>query len=154
MRVLKEASVSAEGKSHKSVSIIGTRGYPSYYGGFETAVRKLAPFLADAGWNVSVYGRSGSTVPSDPERDSRVESLLTRGVNSKSLSTLSFGLSACWHAFRRKPDAVLVMNVANGFFLPLFRLRRIPTLVNVDGIEWDRAKWGKWQSSSSRWARA
>jgi glycosyltransferase involved in cell wall biosynthesis len=35
------------------------------------------------------------------------------------------------------------MNVANGFWLPILKVARIPTLVNVDGIEWERAKWGK-----------
>src|SRR4051812_7453306 len=39
------------------VAIIGTRGYPSFYGGFETAVRRLAPFLCDRGWDVTVYSR-------------------------------------------------------------------------------------------------
>jgi glycosyltransferase involved in cell wall biosynthesis len=35
------------------------------------------------------------------------------------------------------------MNVANGYWLPLLKARGIPTVVNVDGIEWERAKWGK-----------
>jgi glycosyltransferase involved in cell wall biosynthesis len=127
----------------KTVAIIGTRGYPSYYGGFETAVRKLAPYLADEGWDVTVYGRDGSTRDDDPELDPRIHRVVTRGVESRSLSTLSYGLSACLDAVRRKPDVALVMNVANGFWLPLLRLRGIPTLVNVDGIEWERAKWGR-----------
>lgn len=126
-----------------SVAIIGTRGYPSYYGGFETAVRKLAPYLVEHGWNVSVYGRPGATIPSDAGRDPRVRSIITRGVESKSLSTLSYGLTASVHAARKRPDVALVMNVANGYFLPLLRARGVPTLVNVDGIEWDREKWGK-----------
>lgn len=42
-----------------------------------------------------------------------------------------------------KPDVAIIMNVANGFWLPLLRLRGIPTVVNVDGIEWERAKWGR-----------
>ena len=126
----------------KSVAIIGVRGYPSYYGGFETAVRKLAPYLVDAGWNVTVYGRAGATKDDDPERDYRVRTVRTRGVESKSLSTLSYGFTASWHAMRDKPDVALVMNVANGFFLPLLKARGIRTVVNVDGIEWDRAKWG------------
>src|SRR5690606_34145591 len=50
--------------------------------------------------------------------------------------------SAALHARRDPPDVALVMNVANGFWLPLLRRAGIPTLVNVDGIEWDRAKWG------------
>jgi glycosyltransferase involved in cell wall biosynthesis len=41
----------------------------------------------------------------------------------------------------RLPDVALVMNVANGFFLPLLKARGIPTLVNVDGLEWERDKW-------------
>ncbi|MDO9395926.1 MAG: glycosyltransferase [Herbiconiux sp.] len=124
----------------RSVAIIGTRGYPSYYGGFETAVRKLAPYLADEGWDVTVYGRKGSTV--DAEADPRVATRVTWGVESKSVSTLSYGLSATLDSARRKPDVALVMNVANGFWLPILRARGIPSLVNVDGIEWDRDKWG------------
>jgi glycosyltransferase involved in cell wall biosynthesis len=125
------------------VSIIGTRGYPSYYGGFETAVRKLAPYLADRGWDVTVYGREGSTRENDPERDPRIHTVTTGGMETKSLSTLSYGLTSMWHASRRKPDVALVMNVANGFFLPFLRWRKVPTLFNVDGIEWHRAKWGR-----------
>ncbi len=127
----------------KSVAIIGTRGYPSYYGGFETAVRHLAPYLASAGWAVTVYGRPGTTTPDDKSRDLRVANRVTRGVESKSLSTLSYGFTASMDMIlRRKPSAALVMNVANGFYLPLLQARGIPTLVNVDGIEWDRQKWG------------
>lgn len=124
-----------------SVAIIGTRGYPSYYGGFETAVRRLSPYLADQGWDVSVYGRPGSTDPEDPERDHRVVSRMTRGIDSRALSTLSYGLTSTLDAARRRPDVALIMNVANGFWLPLLRARGIPTLVNVDGLEWEREKW-------------
>lgn len=127
----------------KSVAIIGTRGYPSYYGGFETAVRKLAPFLADSGWDVNVYGRAGATNEKDPTRDHRVRTTETFGLESKSLSTLTFGFSSVVHALFKKPDIALVMNVANGFWLPLLKMRGIPSVVNVDGIEWERAKWGR-----------
>ncbi|WP_068479607.1 glycosyltransferase [Pseudoclavibacter helvolus] len=125
-----------------SVAIIGTRGYPSYYGGFETAVRRLAPFLAERGWDVLVYGRDGATVADDPRFDPRVRTKTTSGLESKSLSTLTYGLSATLDSVRERPDVALVMNVANGFWLPILHSRGIPTLVNVDGIEWDRDKWG------------
>lgn len=125
----------------KSVAIIGTRGYPSYYGGFETAVRKIAPYLADHHWNVTVYGRRGAMRTSDPEKDTRVRTVTTLGLEYKSLSTLSYGFTAVLHSLLKKPDVALVMNVANGFWLPLLRLRGIPSVVNVDGIEWERAKW-------------
>ncbi|KAF0963803.1 glycosyltransferase [Rhodococcus sp. T7] len=127
----------------KSVAIIGTRGYPSYYGGFETLLRQLAPYLTDRGWDVTVYGRDGSTRIDDPEHDRRIHSVVTKGVESKSLSTLTYGFSSSVHASRSRPDVALVMNVANGYWLPLLKARGIPTVVNVDGIEWERAKWGR-----------
>ncbi|MGE2715277.1 glycosyltransferase [Mycolicibacterium litorale] len=121
--------------------MIGTRGYPSYYGGFETAIRKLAPFLVNAGWDVTIYCRNGSTRLDDPEADARVQTRTTMGLETKSLSTLSYGLTSSVDASIRRPDVALVMNVANGFYLPLLRSRKVPSLVNVDGIEWERAKW-------------
>jgi glycosyltransferase involved in cell wall biosynthesis len=132
----------SDGK-RKSVAIIGTRGYPSYYGGFETLVRRLAPYLADQGWDVTVYGRPGSGGAEDPDCDPRIRRVMTRGVESKSLSTLSYGLTSAWDAAHTKPSVALVMNVANGFWLPILKQRGIPTVVNVDGIEWERAKWGR-----------
>ncbi|MBY6368662.1 glycosyltransferase [Rhodococcus corynebacterioides] len=126
----------------RRVAILGTRGYPSYYGGFETLVRTLAPYLADTGWDVSVYSRPGAIELQDPARDHRIESITTRGLDSQSLSTLSFGATSALSAIRRRPDVALVMNVANGFWLPFLRAARIPTVVNVDGIEWEREKWG------------
>ncbi|MGX7724525.1 DUF1972 domain-containing protein [Rhodococcus sp. 5G237] len=127
----------------KSVAIIGTRGYPSYYGGFETLIRQLAPYLSDQGWDVTVYGRDGATKADDPEVDPTVKTVVTKGIESKSLSTLSYGLSSSVHATIKRPDVALVMNVANGYWLPILKARGIPTVVNVDGIEWERAKWGK-----------
>jgi glycosyltransferase involved in cell wall biosynthesis len=126
-----------------SVAVIGTRGYPSYYGGFETAIRKIAPYLADAGWDVTVYGRRGATRLDDQDADTRVATRVTRGLETRSLSTLSYGFTSALDAAARRPDVALVMNVANGYFLPLLRARGIPTLVNVDGIEWERAKWSR-----------
>ncbi|WP_104192608.1 DUF1972 domain-containing protein [Cryobacterium sp. Y82] len=126
-----------------SVCILGTRGYPSYYGGFETAVRKIAPFLAATGWDVTVYGRPGGTREFDPDLDVRVHRRLTRGIESKSLSTLTHGFSAAVSTAKTRPDVALVMNVANGFWIPLLKARGIPSVVNVDGIEWEREKWGR-----------
>ncbi|WP_216093110.1 glycosyltransferase [Curtobacterium sp. UCD-KPL2560] len=132
------------------MAIIGTRGYPSFYGGFETAVRHLAPYLAARGWEVTVYGRPGSTTEDPDFNHQGISTITTRGINSRSLSTLSFGATASLDAFRRNPDVALVMNVANGFFLPILRTRGIPSAVNVDGIEWIRAKWGRLAKSIFR----
>lgn len=125
----------------RSVAIIGTRGYPSYYGGFETLIRSLAPFLADAGWNVTVFSRAADATRAGTP-DPRITVVETPGMDTKSSSTLSHGYLAARHTVRAKPDVALIFNVANGFFLPMLRRADIPTLINVDGIEWEREKWG------------
>ena len=124
-----------------SVAVIGTRGYPSYYGGYETTARKLAPYFVSLGWDVTVYSRRGATRPDDTNLDARVTARFTTGLETQKLSTLSHGFTAAIDAAARRPDVALVCNVANGYFLPLLKARGIPTLVNVDGIEWERAKW-------------
>ena len=129
-------------KAPLKVAIIGSRGYPSFYGGFETAIRHVAPFLADRGWAVTVYGRKGFTSVRTESYDRRINSVIVPCIESKSLSTLTSGFSSALHCFFKKPDVALVLNVANGFWLPLLKLRGIKTVVNVDGLEWQREKWG------------
>jgi glycosyltransferase involved in cell wall biosynthesis len=62
-------------------------------------------------------------------------------VDRKSLSTLSYGFFAALHVAIFGSDVAIVMNVANGFWLPILKFRGVKTLVNVDGIEWERDKW-------------
>jgi glycosyltransferase involved in cell wall biosynthesis len=121
-------------------AIIGSRGYPSTYGGYETLVRSLAPHLVGAGHAVTVYCRgpySGRWRWASED----VDCVWTPGLDSKSLSTLTFGMSATLDAGFRRFDSALVLNIANGFWLPILRVARIPSAVNTDGLEWERGKW-------------
>lgn len=123
-------------------AILGSRGYPSSYGGYETLVRYLAPYMVEAGHEVTVYCRSreggGRTWTADG-----VRCVATPGRDSKSLSTLSFGATSAIDASFRRFDSILVLNIANGFWCPLLRAARIPVAVNTDGIEWERGKWSR-----------
>lgn len=145
MRTKEQGKNSADESSARSrtVAIIGTRGYPSYYGGFETAVRYLAPYLCDKGWVVEVYSRRRAIKPDDPEIDPRVRVRCTRGIDTRQLSTLTYGFTSMLSAGWRRPEVALIMNVANCIWLPLLKACRVPTVVNVDGIEWERKKWGR-----------
>lgn len=123
-------------------AIVGSRGFPSSYGGFETLVRRLAPYLASRGHEVLVYGRQASE-PTLEQVPPGVTVKVTHGLNLKSASTLTHGFTAVRDVRHQHVDAALILNVANGFFLPRFKRMKIPTCVNVDGIEWERGKWGK-----------
>ena len=122
------------------IAILGSRGYPSTYGGFETFVRRIGPWLVARGHAVVVYGRGGRT---KVEREiDGLHVVETRGLQGKTSSTVTHGLTGALHCLRHRPDVVLVLNVANGPAILLLKLRRIPVVVNVDGIEWERDKWG------------
>jgi glycosyltransferase involved in cell wall biosynthesis len=123
------------------VAILGSRGYPSTYGGFETLVRRLAPYLRDEGIDTTVYCRDSGYRRFEAVVDG-IRCLHTPGIELKSLSTLSHGLTATADAIFRRFDAILAVNVANGLYVPIIRAARVPVAVNVDGIEWERAKWG------------
>lgn len=122
------------------LAIIGSRGFPSTYGGYETLVRYLARHLVGQGHDVTVYCRTR-----DEGRHAwiteGVRCIYTPGLDSKSASTLTFGLTSIVDATFRRYDAALVLNIANGFWLPALRAARVPFAVNTDGIEWEREKW-------------
>ena len=125
------------------VAILGTRGYPSYYGGFETLLRNLVPYLAHEGWRVDVYNRRDTARLAPHELPPFVRQIATPCLETKALSTLTHGGTSAAHAAVSRPDVALIMNVANGYWLPVLRAAGVPTVVNVDGIEWERAKWGR-----------
>jgi glycosyltransferase involved in cell wall biosynthesis len=143
------------------VAIIGSRGYPSSYSGFETLVRRLAPFLAENGCDVSVYCRDPALgLRCRQDTFGNVRRIFTPGWDSKTGSTLTYGLTSCMHASRSRYDVALVLNVANGLFLPMLRRNGVVCAVNVDGLEWKRAKWNRLgkevfilgAKASARWA--
>lgn len=123
------------------IALLGTRGYPSTYGGFETFLLELVPYLVGKRHRVEVYTRR--SVPRLREQPPSLRIIWTPTIETKSSSTLSHGLTSAVHAAASRPDVALVCNVANGFFLPLLRAAGVPTVVNVDGMEWEREKWGK-----------
>lgn len=123
------------------IAILGSRGFPSTYGGYETLVRHLAPRWASEGHEVTVYCRFRDGLRRSWINEG-VRCRWTPGIDTTSLSTLSFGATGHIDAAMRGYDAALVLNVANGFFLPLLKVRGIPSALNTDGLEWERGKWG------------
>ncbi len=121
--------------------MIGTRGVPARYGGFETAVEEIGARLAAEGHAVTVYCRSDGEHHEPVHRGMRRVEL--PALRRRSLETLSHTLVSVLHllARRRAPDVVLVFNAANAVLLPLLRLRRVPVATHVDGLEWKRDKW-------------
>ena len=136
---------SMDAKPSLRIALLGSRGIPARYGGYETLMEEISVRLAEMGHEVTVYCRSHYTRRDEKEhRGVRLVVLPT--VRTKHLDTpvhtLLSCLHACLHTWRRRYDAALLVNSANALFLPLLGLGRVPSALHVDGIEKRRAKWG------------
>ncbi len=130
--------------------MIGTRGVPARYGGFETAVEEIGQRLVAAGHQVIVYCRN----PGQRQRSYLGMQLINLpAVRTRALETISHsGLSTAHAIIRSRPDVAFVFNAANAPYLPFLRAAGVPTAVHVDGLEWKRAKWAGNGSRYYRWA--
>lgn len=123
------------------VGLLGTRGVPARYGGFETAVEEIGSRLATYGHRVVVYCRN----PGQQLRAYRgMELVNLPAIRSKSLETLTHTAVSTIHSvLLSRPDVVVMFNPANGPFVPILRAAGIRTAVHVDGLDAQRAKWGR-----------
>jgi glycosyltransferase involved in cell wall biosynthesis len=124
-----------------SIAMVGTRGVPARYGGFETAVEEVGRRLADAGHRVVVYCRTAKDADR-PDRYLGMDLVHLPAARKRSLETLSHTALSVAHLVRHRTDAAFVFNAANAPLLPLIRAARMPVATHVDGLEWRRAKWG------------
>ena len=125
------------------IALVGTRGVPARYGGFETCVDEVGRRLAKDGHTVIVYCRTpdGQESGRQPAFYEGMQLVHLPALKKKSLETLSHtGLSVA-HLMRHPVDAAVLFNAANSPYLPLLRARGIPVATHVDGLEWRRAKW-------------
>jgi glycosyltransferase involved in cell wall biosynthesis len=125
----------------KTLRILGIRGIPAAHGGFETFAEHLAIYLVKRGWEVTVYcqeDRSGPVVQDvwKGVRRVRMPTAIT-GV----AGTIVFDWKSTLHTLREK-GLVLTLGYNTAIFCALYRLMGISNVINMDGIEWKRQKWG------------
>ncbi len=133
-----------------NVAILGTRGIPASYSGFETAVEQITSRLTARGHRVSVYCRPHVVDPNIREwKGAQLVHLPT--VRNKYLDTFVHTLLSSVHAARRtKPDVALFFIAGNSPLCLITRLAGIPTVINVDGLDSDRRKWNRFAKSYLR----
>ena len=134
------------------IVLLGTRGVPAAYGGFETLVENIGQRLAARGHEVTVYCRPhmvGGRFAT--YRGMRLVFLPT--IASKHLDTIVHTLVSTLHmAVRKRPDVAFYFIAGNSPFAALSRLLGIQSIINVDGLDSQRAKWNRYASTYLRWA--
>jgi glycosyltransferase involved in cell wall biosynthesis len=126
------------------IALLGTRGIPGRYGGFETFAEELSTHLAARGHRVTVYCRD----PHETPAYRGVDLVWLPTIRHKYFDTLAHTFISTLHlVFRCGPypiDVALYCNAANALFTILPRITGIPVALNVDGIERKRKKWNRY----------
>ena len=122
------------------IAIIGSRGYPYVYSGYETLVKELSERLVESGYDVTVYCHT-KLFNKKPKKVNGINLVYTPSVNSKVFSQLFNSFFSFIHVCFSKNDIVFVVNSANGPFGLLTKIFRKKSCINVDGLEWLRPKW-------------
>jgi glycosyltransferase involved in cell wall biosynthesis len=135
--------------------MMGTRGVPAHYGGFETAVEEIGAGLASLGHEVVVYCRGQQDVGRTYKGMQRI---VLPALRRRSLETLSHTGACVAHALRHRPDVALVFNAANAPWVATLRAAGIPTALHIDGHDSRRAKWSgvgrRYYTWATRWGSA
>lgn len=122
------------------IALLGTRGIPANYGGFETCAEELSTRLAGLGHDVSVYCRTPHIdYPADTYNGVRLIKLPT--IRTKYTDTIVHSMLSSLHAVVRRYDVVFVFGVGNSPACAVLRAGRLPVMLNVDGLDWQREKW-------------
>lgn len=137
------------------IAMLGTRGVPARYSGFETCVEELGARLVERGHAVTVYCRTPHVDhPGSTYRGMRLVKLPT--IRSKHLDTITHSLLSAVHALGQGYDIALFFNVGNSPVTFIPRLGGQKVVLNVDGLDWKRRKWGRFARwyirSCERWA--
>jgi glycosyltransferase involved in cell wall biosynthesis len=132
------------------VALLGTRGVPAQYGGFETAVEEIGTRLAERGYEVTVYCRNPGQTLTEYQGMRLVN---VPAVKHRMTETLSHTALSTAHAIiKDKPEVVLMMNAGNAPLLKPLSLAGIPAAIHLDGLESRREKWRGMGARYYRWA--
>src|SRR5262245_2760475 len=113
------------------IAILGSRGIPPAYGGFETFAWELSAELARRGPHVTVHADPGRTAETRPPAPG-VRRRFVPGLSGKHLETITHSAVGALDCVRHRYDVVLLLNAANAFVAFLPRLRGTPVALNVD----------------------
>lgn len=121
--------------------MLGTHGVPAAYGGFETAAEQVGLYLHQQGWRVVVYCQLDGDGPISYDTWNGLERVNIPVSTPGWRGTSLFDLKSVRHSSQFE-DVCLVFGYNTGIFNLWQRFKRIPLVINMDGIEWSRSRWG------------
>lgn len=134
------------------IAITGTRGIPNHYGGFEQFAEELSVRLVRKGHEVLVYNPEDN--PYKKKTFEKVNIVVKKALfkSIPQLSTLLYDYVCLRDAVKNKPDAILNCGYSSSLFYRILRNpQKIPIITHMDGMEWQRQKWGRLAKAFLKW---
>jgi len=127
----------------KKIAIIGTAGAPARYGGFETLVHHLVQQWKGK-YDTTIYCSKHYYEPHERPKKWEGANLVYLPFNANGAQSIIYDIFSMLHSIFYA-DVLLVLGVSGGVAIPFIKLfTNKKIIVNIDGLEWRRAKWGKW----------
>jgi glycosyltransferase involved in cell wall biosynthesis len=127
------------------IAILGSRGMPARYGGFETLAEEISTRLVKRGHEVTVYCCRPYS-ETDERMFNGVRRIVLPTIRSKILDKPFYAMLSLLHVVFQKVDVVLMLGLSVSFFCFIPRVFGKRVLINTDGLEWQRKKWGNFIS--------
>jgi glycosyltransferase involved in cell wall biosynthesis len=124
----------------KAVRILGTRGVPARHSGFESFGERLALDLLARGWEVTVYCQEPANQPFVEDTWRGVRRVRIPAPGSPSVASVFFDFKSTLHAARQR-ELALVLGYNTALFSAWYRIKGVPSLMNMDGMDRLRPKW-------------
>lgn len=120
--------------------ILGIRGIPAAHGGFETFTERLAPWLRDHDWDVTVYCQGSETGRREEDYWEGIRRIHIPVTRDGSVGTIEFDCKAAADALGQR-GLILTLGYNTGFLNTWLKLRGRSSYINMDGLEWKRVKY-------------
>src|SRR6266700_45202 len=123
------------------IAIIGSRGIPQCWSGFETFAEELSVRLVELGHDVTVYCRKGYSGEQPGHEFKGVKLVYTPYLTRRSAERISHDFTSILHSLSKPFDVYYVLATTTGWMWAPFRLSKRIVVMNTDGVEWKRRKW-------------
>ncbi|WP_240726794.1 DUF1972 domain-containing protein [Escherichia sp. E4742] len=129
-----------EANKMKTVAVVGTVGVPACYGGFESLVQNLIDYQSD---DIQYQIFCSSKKYEKKLKNYKKAKLIYLPINANGAASIIYDIMCLIICLLKKPDVTLILGVSGCLFLPIYKLfSKSKIIVNIDGLEWRRNKWG------------
>lgn len=139
-----------------TIAIIGTRGIPNQYGGFEQFAEIFSVYAVSQGHQVVVYSTSDHNYQEESYKNVRLIHKYNPEKSLKSFGQFVYDYNCIYDLQRLKPDVILQLGYNSSSIWSFLFPKNIPVFTNMDGLEWKRQKYNyltkQFLKQAEKWA--